>query len=114
MPRELRDRLTAAASGAGWSLNREIVHRLEQSLEQPAAARRQKGGTLQRFKARRPLVALDSCVNCLLCWLYCPDSAIELDGTTLTGIDYRTCKGCELCVEVCPVGAIAMVSEVHA
>src|SRR3954451_20536538 len=58
MPRELRDRLTAAASGAGWSLNREIVHRLEQSLEEPAAARRRKGETLQRFKARRPLVAL--------------------------------------------------------
>jgi 2-oxoacid:acceptor oxidoreductase delta subunit (pyruvate/2-ketoisovalerate family) len=62
----------------------------------------------------RPLVQLDACVNCLLCWLYCPDSAIELDGTTLAGIDYRTCKGCELCVEVCPVGAIAMVAEVDA
>lgn len=59
----------------------------------------------------RPVVELDACVNCLLCWLYCPDSAIEVDGTSLAGIDYRTCKGCELCVEVCPVGAIAMAPE---
>ena len=58
MPRELRDRLTAAATKSGWSLNREIVHRLEQSLEEPVATRRQKGETVKRFQSRRPLVAL--------------------------------------------------------
>jgi 2-oxoacid:acceptor oxidoreductase delta subunit (pyruvate/2-ketoisovalerate family) len=62
----------------------------------------------------RPVVDLDACVNCLLCWLYCPDSAIELTGTVLTGIDYGTCKGCELCVSVCPVAAIAMAPEADA
>ena len=61
--------------------------------------------------AGRPVARLSNCVNCLLCWLYCPDSAVELDGTTLVGIDYDHCKGCELCVEVCPVGALAMGSE---
>ncbi|HVU79136.1 MAG TPA: 4Fe-4S dicluster-binding protein [Gaiellaceae bacterium] len=59
----------------------------------------------------RPVLTLDRCVNCLLCWLYCPDSAVELDGTTVTAIDYEHCKGCELCVEVCPVSAIAMEPE---
>ena len=58
MPRELRDRLTAAAASTGWSLNREIVHRLEQSLEEPAATRREKGETVKRFQSRRPLVAI--------------------------------------------------------
>ena len=29
----------------------------------------------------KPTVDLSLCVNCLLCWLYCPDSAITLDGT---------------------------------
>jgi 2-oxoacid:acceptor oxidoreductase delta subunit (pyruvate/2-ketoisovalerate family) len=60
---------------------------------------------------KRPEVELTSCVNCLLCWLYCPDSAITLDGTTFTGFDYDYCKGCELCAEVCPVAAITMVEE---
>jgi len=50
-------------------------------------------------------------VNCLLCWLYCPDSAIVLDGATFAGIDYDYCKGCALCVEVCPVSALAMEPE---
>ena len=60
---------------------------------------------------QKPEVELSSCVNCLLCWLYCPDSAITLDGTTFTGFDYDYCKGCELCAEVCPAGAITMVEE---
>jgi 2-oxoacid:acceptor oxidoreductase delta subunit (pyruvate/2-ketoisovalerate family) len=59
----------------------------------------------------KPQVDLASCVNCLLCWLYCPDSAVTLDGTTFTGFDLRFCKGCEICAVTCPVGAIEMVPE---
>jgi 2-oxoacid:acceptor oxidoreductase delta subunit (pyruvate/2-ketoisovalerate family) len=59
----------------------------------------------------RPSVDLSRCVNCLLCWLYCPDSAIVLDGTTFTGFDLDVCKGCEICAERCPVGAIEMVAD---
>jgi 2-oxoacid:acceptor oxidoreductase delta subunit (pyruvate/2-ketoisovalerate family) len=59
----------------------------------------------------KPEVDLSSCVNCLLCWLYCPDSAVRLDGTTLLGFDYDVCKGCELCEAVCPVDAIRMVHD---
>ena len=59
----------------------------------------------------KPAVDLSRCVNCLLCWLYCPDSAVVLDGETFTGFDLDYCKGCGICAEVCPVDAIAMVSE---
>jgi 2-oxoacid:acceptor oxidoreductase delta subunit (pyruvate/2-ketoisovalerate family) len=59
----------------------------------------------------KPSVTLDQCVNCLLCWLYCPDSAVTLDGTTFTGFDLAYCKGCELCAEICPTGAIEMVAD---
>ena len=62
----------------------------------------------------RPELELERCVNCLLCWLYCPDSAFQLEAATLVGIDYDVCKGCELCVEVCPVAAVAMVPEAAA
>jgi 2-oxoacid:acceptor oxidoreductase delta subunit (pyruvate/2-ketoisovalerate family) len=58
-----------------------------------------------------PRADLSRCVDCLLCWIHCPDSAILLDGTTFTGVDTTICKGCELCAEVCPVGAIDMVAE---
>jgi 2-oxoacid:acceptor oxidoreductase delta subunit (pyruvate/2-ketoisovalerate family) len=56
-------------------------------------------------------VELSACVNCLLCWLYCPDSAIRVDGETFAGVDLDYCKGCAICAEVCPVGAIAMEAE---
>lgn len=59
----------------------------------------------------RPTVDLGRCVNCLLCWLYCPDSAVRLEGTTFAGFEYDWCKGCELCSVVCPVDAIAMVED---
>jgi 2-oxoacid:acceptor oxidoreductase delta subunit (pyruvate/2-ketoisovalerate family) len=59
----------------------------------------------------KPVVELESCVNCLLCWLYCPDSAVKLEGTTFGGFDYDFCKGCELCAVVCPTDAIAMVED---
>jgi 2-oxoacid:acceptor oxidoreductase delta subunit (pyruvate/2-ketoisovalerate family) len=61
--------------------------------------------------AGRPVARLDRCINCLLCWLYCPDSAVVLEGETFVGFDYDFCKGCELCVEVCPVGALTMSEE---
>ena len=59
----------------------------------------------------KPAVELSRCVNCLLCWLYCPDSAVVLDGETFTGFDLDYCKGCAICAEVCPVKAIEMVAE---
>jgi 2-oxoacid:acceptor oxidoreductase delta subunit (pyruvate/2-ketoisovalerate family) len=59
----------------------------------------------------RPEVDVELCVDCLLCWLYCPDSAIVLDGTRFAGLDHDYCKGCEICAEICPTGAIQMVVE---
>jgi hypothetical protein len=59
MPQELRARLAEAAEKNGRSLNREIVQRLESSLEQPAPTRRQKGEELvRRLPMRRPLIAV--------------------------------------------------------
>jgi 2-oxoacid:acceptor oxidoreductase delta subunit (pyruvate/2-ketoisovalerate family) len=59
----------------------------------------------------KPSADLSKCVNCLLCWLHCPDSSILLDELTFAGFDYDYCKGCEICAEVCPVDAITMVAE---
>jgi 2-oxoacid:acceptor oxidoreductase delta subunit (pyruvate/2-ketoisovalerate family) len=59
----------------------------------------------------KPQVELSACVNCLLCWLYCPDAAVRVEGETFAGFDYDYCKGCELCAEMCPTGAITLVPE---
>ena len=81
-----------------------------------------KGGVVVPGEAERPRTGgwrtgvkpdaqLSACINCLLCWLYCPDSAISLDDAVFTGFDLRYCKGCELCAVVCPTGAVSMVEE---
>ncbi len=59
----------------------------------------------------RPEADTTLCVDCLLCWLYCPDSAVLIDGTSFSSVDLEICKGCEICAEVCPTGAIRMVAE---
>ena len=59
----------------------------------------------------KPAADLAKCVDCLLCWMYCPDSAIRLDGRSFAGVDLDFCKGCEICAVVCPTGAIEMVPE---
>jgi 2-oxoacid:acceptor oxidoreductase delta subunit (pyruvate/2-ketoisovalerate family) len=59
----------------------------------------------------KPVAHLERCVDCMLCWLYCPDAAVILDGTAFAGIDYELCKGCEICADRCPTGAIEMVAE---
>jgi 2-oxoacid:acceptor oxidoreductase delta subunit (pyruvate/2-ketoisovalerate family) len=59
----------------------------------------------------KPEVDLSRCVNCLLCWIYCPDSAVLLEGEAFAGFDLDHCKGCEICAAACPTGAIAMVDD---
>ena len=59
----------------------------------------------------KPTVDRAACVNCLLCWLYCPDAAIRVENGTFVGVDYDFCKGCEICAEICPADAIEMVPE---
>ncbi len=67
------------------------------------------------WRTRRPLIVYDRCKGCMLCWLYCPESAIarvKVGGRLLPVIDYRFCKGCCICATECPSKAIAIVDEV--
>jgi 2-oxoacid:acceptor oxidoreductase delta subunit (pyruvate/2-ketoisovalerate family) len=65
------------------------------------------------FEARR-CMSCGSCFACDNCYGVCPDNAvIKLDptGSYAYAIDYDFCKGCGLCVQECPCGAIEMVPE---
>ena len=63
------------------------------------------------WRNERPTFREELCVNCLLCWAHCPESAILTEKLTMTGFDYRYCKGCGICSSVCPTKAIVMVEE---
>lgn len=67
-------------------------------------------GSRADWRTFRPVVDLEKCTGCRLCWVYCPEHCIEMvDDKSV--IDYAYCKGCGICVEECPVGAIEMKSE---
>ena len=44
----------------------------------------------------------DRCIQCLQCWVYCPDASIEVKDGKVTGIDHFHCKCCGICIEHCP------------
>jgi 2-oxoacid:acceptor oxidoreductase delta subunit (pyruvate/2-ketoisovalerate family) len=52
------------------------------------------------------------CNQCELCLIFCPDVAIKRHGERAGfSISYKYCKGCGVCVEECPRGAITMTRE---
>ncbi len=66
------------------------------------------------YEARRCL-SCGSCFACDNCYGVCPDNAVlKLDpaGSYAYAIDYDYCKGCGLCAQECPCGAIEMVPEI--
>ena len=55
------------------------------------------------WRTYRPTWNEDLCIQCLRCWSYCPDVAIQLKEGKVAGIDYAHCKGCGICSFECPV-----------
>lgn len=62
------------------------------------------------WRVMRPVLDNDKCVNCLKCWILCPEGVIDKECEKLE-IDFNYCKGCGICAEVCPTKAIDMIKE---
>ena len=63
------------------------------------------------WRAKRPVMNLEECTNCLFCWLYCPDISILVEDGKVVGVDLEHCKGCGICAQVCPKECIEMIAE---
>ncbi len=61
-----------------------------------------------------PLFIKERCINCGLCDTTCPDMVFQFaegeykgrEAMVNMGLDYRHCKGCLRCVDVCPTNAL--------
>ena len=72
-----------------------------------SAALRQTGN----WRTERPVIDLEKCKRCFLCYLYCPEAALRLDAENFPHVDYDHCKGCMICYEECPTDAITRKLE---
>jgi pyruvate ferredoxin oxidoreductase delta subunit len=93
-----------AVGQAGWKS-------LETGAALPAgSAEAYKTGSWRTF---RPVWMKEKCINCLQCWLVCPDFSVLAKDGKFNQFDYDHCKGCGLCVYICPVKgkAIEMKKE---
>jgi len=67
-------------------------------------------GSWRTFK---PVIDYKKCIKCLMCWLYCPDSAYSLNKKGYPICDYKVCKGCLICGNICPVKCIKKERDFH-
>jgi pyruvate ferredoxin oxidoreductase gamma subunit len=64
------------------------------------------------WRTMRPVIDPDHCHRCTwICTTFCPDGALHVDADGAPVIDYEHCKGCLVCVAVCPPHAIRAVPE---
>lgn len=63
-----------------------------------------------KWRSLKPVIDKAKCISCMICWKFCPDTAIEIvGGKPYINLDY--CKGCAICIEECPVKAIKAEEE---
>ncbi len=75
----------------------------------PGSAWQNQVGT---WRTSSPHYNIDKCIRCLRCWWSCPEGTIKRQEDDHMKFDYRWCKGCGICAQICPVSAIDMVRGV--
>lgn len=63
------------------------------------------------WRSKVPVVDSAICIDCLTCWVYCPDDCVLIKDDRIVGIKLTHCKGCGICAKVCPKKAITMTEE---
>lgn len=60
-----------------------------------------------------PVLDKEKCIDCLICWVMCPDSCVIIEDDKMVGFNLDHCKGCGICAIECPdkVTAIKMEEE---
>lgn len=76
-------------------------------IPQPGNAQEYKVGG---WRNAHPVRDNECCIDCLFCWVYCPDNAVHIENESVKGLGFSPdhCKGCAICARVCPKNCIAM------
>jgi pyruvate ferredoxin oxidoreductase delta subunit len=63
------------------------------------------------WRSERPVRDDAACTQCLLCWVWCPDTSVMVADEKVYDFDMQHCKGCGICAHECPAKCIEMVPE---
>ncbi|MBI2965339.1 MAG: 4Fe-4S binding protein [Chloroflexi bacterium] len=77
-------------------------------VSNPGSSERVQTGA---WRTRRPVIDFSQCTHCMICWVMCPDTSMQVYKDRLTGVDLAHCKGCGICASECPKHCIQMVPE---
>ncbi len=69
------------------------------SILRPGNSEVNETGTWRTY---RPIHSKEKCIQCLQCWIVCPDDAIVVEDEKVVGVDLYHCKGCGICAVQCP------------
>ena len=63
------------------------------------------------WRTYRPIIDYEKCTDCMICYAYCPESAMSVGHVGRVKIDFDNCKGCMICLAECPLRAIGQTRE---
>jgi len=97
----------------GWDevTHGTVLHSFDQAVENASFLKPEERpysdfnsytATVASWRVLKPVYNRDVCIDCQNCWVWCPDTSIISRDKQMLGIDYDHCKGCGVCVEVCP------------
>ncbi len=68
-------------------------------------------GITGEWRVFKPVYDRETCSKCLSCWMFCPENVVTVDEEGYPVIDYTYCKGCGICVSICPKKSMRLVRE---
>jgi len=78
------------------------------AVSSPGNASQYKTGD---WRSLRPIVEFEKCIQCGVCYIFCPDMAIMKNEDGYFEANLYYCKGCGICAQECFTGCISMVAE---
>jgi 2-oxoacid:acceptor oxidoreductase delta subunit (pyruvate/2-ketoisovalerate family) len=68
-------------------------------------------GTTGDWRTYKPIIDIETCTKCGICWMYCPEGTISKNEEGFYEVNFTYCKGCGVCAKECPSKSIEMIRE---